>query len=360
MNKKHYIIPIFVPHLACPHRCSFCDQHAISGAASQPEPAAVKEIVNTYLQTIPSEAIKEIAFFGGSFTGLPKARQQQFLQEANVYLRTGAINGIRISTRPDYIDEDIIQVLKDYAVGTVELGVQSFDSQVLTLSGRGHTSQHSMEAFRMLRDNGFQVGIQLMPGLPGSTESSDFTSVSKTVLIHPDFCRLYPTVVLKNTTLASMQADIGYRPLTLETAINFSKRAVVLLKANDIPVIRVGLHPSPGLEAEVVAGPYHQALGHLVETRIYYDMAKMLLKRQNLCQGDMVRLLVSTQALSAMIGYRRINQIRLEHEYSGIGLEIKPDRDSSGDGVSILVNGTNKGELDMKTLLIEEYGLSLP
>jgi len=355
VKERRYIIPIFIPHLACPHRCVFCDQNTIAGVEECPGPAYVEKIINNYLATMRKNQPKEIAFFGGSFSGLPLTQQQRLLSVARKFARQHLVDNIRISTRPDYIDKNRLSLLKEFGVGTVELGIQSFDDRVLACSGRGHTVRQSVKAYQLLRESGFWVGIQLMPGLPKSSEGSDFKTVRKTIELKPDFCRLYPTVVLKGTGLEKMYQQGIYRPLTLETTINFTKRAAVLLQAHDISVIRIGLHPSRQLEQAVVAGPYHQALGHLVYSRIFYDLARLLLLKNFCPTGCTVALKAHPSQISSLVGFRRLNLIRLRCEFPKITVNLGPDRDLAGDKVAIHVDGRKVDEASFSLLAQQTY-----
>jgi len=272
---KPLIIPIFIPHTGCPHRCIFCDQERITDQPGQPiEADHVRGILERAIHSERFDPARnpEAAFYGGTFTGLPVARMKQLLQAVRPYTESGCICSIRVSTRPDFIDEDRLGILKDFHVRTVELGVQSMNDRVLTMARRGHSAADVRDAVHLLRQHGFKVGIQLMPGLPGDSEKTFRETIQAVISLHPDMARLYPAVVIEGTGLARMFRAGKYRPLTLEEAVDRCVDGTVCLEAHGIPVIRIGLMSSPSLleAGRVVAGPWHPAFGFLVRSAIHH------------------------------------------------------------------------------------------
>ncbi|MGI5839133.1 MAG: elongator complex protein 3 [bacterium] len=273
--KKHYIIPVFVPHRGCPHACVFCNQSSITGQKAPVDGAAVQAAIKSWLGTIPTGADKtvEVAFYGGSFTGIPLAEQSELLAPAARAIATGQIDGIRLSTRPDYIGRDILDNLLKYRVGTIELGVQSLAAPVLAAARRGHSAAMVSAAVSLIRRYGFILGLQLMIGLPADTPAQFRETVRQTIALQPDFVRIYPTLVLKGTELADMYREGRYVPLTLPAAIEQAKEALGAFRRAGIPVIRVGLQPTEDIaaDAQVLAGPFHPSFRQLVESAMFRD-----------------------------------------------------------------------------------------
>lgn len=270
MSKKRITIPIFIPHIGCPHRCIFCNQWRVTGSASQPDKESVINTIEKYLSAVsPSVERVELAFFGGSFTGISPDLQERYLSWIQPYIEKGAIRCIRVSTRPDYICSGSLSLLKKYHVETVELGVQSFDDEVLKASGRGHSSEDSIKAVKLIRESGFRTGIQLLPGLPQDTPEKSIRSAEITVSLKPDDVRIYPAVVLKDTALEKFYASGAYKPMTVEETVELCSKMYGMFDKTGINVIRMGLHPmdfSDG-ESPVVAGPYHPAIGFMIKSR---------------------------------------------------------------------------------------------
>ena len=268
------IAPIFIPHQGCPHRCVFCDQQKITSESTQ-------SINRGYIEGILDRAIlskdfnqrpnPEVAFYGGTFTRLPAAQIHDLLEAVTPYIKQGFFRSIRVSTRPDALDEGILKAMRNHNVLTVELGAQSMDDEVLTLSKRGHTSKDTVRAVKLLRRYGFKVGIQLMPGLPGDSQEKFRSTITKTISLHPDMVRLYPALVISGTELARWYLEGRYRPMTLEEAVEICAESCVRLEAEEIPVIRIGLMSSPSLlkKGQIVAGPWHPAFGFLVRSGIH-------------------------------------------------------------------------------------------
>ncbi len=298
MTPRHRIVPVFVPHLGCPHRCVFCDQRIISGRQGSAGPETVQEALRS-AQAVSAWA--ELAFYGGSFTAVSPETQISLLEAAQPFRRMGFLVSIRVSTRPDCIDEDTLARLSAYGVETVELGAQSMSDRVLEAAGRGHRAEDTVRACAFLRRRGFRVILQMMTGLPGSDPRDDLHTAERLADLRPDGVRIYPTLVLRGTALAEMLERDGYRAQTVEEAVETCAPIARLFRERGIPILRLGLHPSRELEEKLLAGPYHPALGELVYSRLYRDEAERLLSRQKSLPEDLT-LLVSRGELSKMTG----------------------------------------------------------
>lgn len=316
--KKHYIIPFFIPHEGCPFTCVFCAQKKISGRASSVPTTQIPCVISKYLKTIPKKNThREAAFFGGSFTGLPMERQKAYLKVVRPFIEKGAIHGIRISTRPDYINQDILDTLKKYHVRNIELGVQSLSDDVLTRSKRGHTAADVKRSSRLILKNGFTLAHQIMVGLPGSTPAREVRTARLSIGMGAGEVRIYPVAVIKGTELAVMYKKKLYKPLTEPEAIARSARLVEIFKKSGVKILRCGLHPSQGLlgGGDIVSGPFHQAFGQKVETYLYGRMLKKFLNKiKN--PGLIRRILFNSLDAASVIGYGRQNA---EHAESVVG-----------------------------------------
>ena len=280
--KKWCIIPFFVPHQGCPHTCVFCNQQRISGVFSAgPSSLEVSTQIGQYLKTIPVDCRVEVAFYGGSFTGLPWERQRELLQPAYQAWEASQVDGIRISTRPDLIKPKILERIKALGVTTVELGVQSLDPEVLEVAQRGHGPEVVEKAVNFIRQAGMKLGLQMMIGLPGDNRERSYKTVSQIIKLQPDFVRIYPTLVIRHTVLERMFHQNDYTPLELDEAVEWTKILYLHLVAQDIPVIRMGLQTTEELlkPGEVVAGPWHPAFGELVQAAVALEQIEVLLKQ---------------------------------------------------------------------------------
>ncbi len=261
---KHKNLSIFIPHLGCPNQCSFCDQHSISGAEKAPSAEQVWEMCNEFL---PKEDGKncEIAFFGGSFTAIDKTYMQSLLQTASEFIACGRAEGIRISTRPDCIDEEILKILKKYGVTSIELGAQSMQDDVLLLNKRGHTCQDVEKAAALIKQYGFSLGLQMMTGLYGQNDymACAVDTAQKFVELSPDTVRIYPTLTLKNTMLEQVYNQGKYIPPDVEQTVEICAVLMDIFKKANIKIIKMGLHSDVGMEQKIVAGPYHPAFREL-------------------------------------------------------------------------------------------------
>jgi histone acetyltransferase (RNA polymerase elongator complex component) len=275
---KHYIIPIFVPHLGCPHGCVFCNQEKITGLSTNVKVSEVKRIIDEHLATFEKESFVEVAFYGGSFTAIDTETQEKLLAIPLEYKSKGIIQGIRLSTRPDAIDESILEMLANNMVDTIELGVQSLDETVLKLSERGHSASDVYKSTSLIKSKGFKLGLQIMLGLPGDDREKSIQTAKRVLNIRPDFIRIYPTLVIKGTSLENMMKLKLYQPLELNEAVELSSEILMIAVANEIDVIRIGLQPTENIQEgkDVVGGPFHPAFRQLVESRL---LLKLLEKR---------------------------------------------------------------------------------
>lgn len=267
---RHYIIPIFVPHYGCPNDCVFCNQRKITGLSTDLSQDRVEEIILAHLQSFREGSFIEIAFYGGSFTAIDIRIQKKLLAIATKYKNIGKVDEIRLSTRPDAIDETILIMLKAFQVDTIELGVQSLDDQVLSLSDRGHSRNQVYEAAQLIKDYNFKLGLQMMLGLPGDSFEKSINTANEFIKLKPECVRIYPTLVIKNTKLEEDYLKGLYNPMTLGQAINLSTSLLIKFKLENINVIRLGLQPTENIQMgkDVIAGPFHPALRQLVEANI--------------------------------------------------------------------------------------------
>lgn len=312
---RHINIPIFIPHLGCPNKCVFCDQHRISGAMAPVGISTVKETIEKYLASSSGGNYVEIAFFGGSFTGIPRSQMIAYLEAAKEYLDKGCVKNIRVSTRPDYIDRGILDILRKYGVGIIELGVQSMDDVVLAMSRRGHTSDDVVKAVGLIREYGIECGIQIMPGLPGDTLEKSLQTSRKVIELAPDMVRIYPAVVLRGTEMEDMYRSGTFRPLTVDEAVEWCARIVPMFRKAGIRIIRIGLHYSELLESSVVAGPFHPALGEMVEARVILDRIMDLIEKNGLEKCSSIEIRTWRGALSKTVGQKKANIRALKERY---------------------------------------------
>ena len=281
--KKHAIIPIFIPHQGCPNDCVFCNQKKITARQPDVTMDEVKNTIETWLSTLTGrEGMEtvEIAFFGGSFTGIPIEQQTEYLQIACEYKERGLIDKIHLSTRPDYIDNVILDNLQKYRVDVIELGVQSFDEEVLAAAGRGHNSACVYEACELIKSYGFELGIQLMIGLPDDSLEKCIYSAKEAVKIRPSIARLYPTIVIEDTELMKMYRNGSYTPLTSTEAVKITKEMYKILTDAGINVIRIGLKSSDLIreDGEIHGTTFHPAFRQLVEGEIAREKMQALLE----------------------------------------------------------------------------------
>ncbi|MCI6929023.1 MAG: radical SAM protein [Ruminococcus sp.] len=307
---KHVNVGLFVPHNGCPHQCTFCNQRAISGQIKQVTPSDVDEAVKIAMNN-PDSRGGEIAFFGGSFTAIDRDVMVGLLKSAYKYVENGSFKGIRCSTRPDAIDDEICRILKLYGVTAVELGAQSMSDEVLRLNRRGHTSQDVINASEMLKSYGFELGLQMMTGLYGSTDEDSIETAKKIIALKPATVRIYPTVVLENTELAELYKSGKYQPETVDSAAELCAKLLLMFNEADITVIRTGLHSGGGVAGEYLVGAYHPAFKELCEGKIYINKAIEYIKENKIPQGKII-IYVARDAISKMTGQKRCNILKLK------------------------------------------------
>jgi len=314
MATSPLIIPIFLPNLGCHERCLFCNQKAPSEGLSSP--SSVRNFIETSLNRFPSEKEdreKQVAFYGGSFTAIHKDDQVRYLKEVQPFLASGLIDSIRISTRPDALDEEILSLLKEYGVKTVEVGVQSMIDEVLLLAHRGHCAADTISAASLLNRWGFEVGHQLMIGLPGDTFDRFLKTLDQVIELKPDFLRVHPTLVLKGAPLEKLWRAGEYSPLSLDEAVQWLKKGILRLEKSSISVARIGLQPTKELERDFLAGPYHPAFRQLIDSAIFFDMAKYLL--QNFPNGSKAIFFCNPKEISNLKGQRNENSLKLKNHF---------------------------------------------
>ncbi|MDD2401145.1 MAG: radical SAM protein [Clostridia bacterium] len=322
------IIPFFIPHAGCPFTCVFCNQWEISGEKDEVKAEDIDKSVEEYLKRAriwPGRQI-EIAYFGGTFTAIPVDKQIALLEAAAEQKKKGRIKGIRLSTRPDCINEEILERLLAYGVTTVELGAQSLVDEVLEKTHRGHSVEDIVKATRLLRKYPFQVGYQLMLGLPGDTNASARLTGERAVELAPDIIRIYPTLVLKGTTLARWYAQGKYAPWTLERAVEMAAYWLGLFSLHHIPVIRMGLNPTENIspERDLLAGPYHSAFGELVENSLMLKQIVSAFEKEDFKKDSKITILCNSRSCSKVIGQKRCNfeYIKEKYGFSKISIEF--------------------------------------
>ena len=322
MSARESIIPVFVPHLGCPNDCVFCNQRRISGQQLPAGPEAVKNAIESAAAFLPAGEKRQLAFYGGSFTAIPECQQEALLAVAKSYMDSGMIHSIRLSTRPDAIDDEVLDRLSRYGVETVELGAQSLDDEVLILSGRGHTAADVEKASRLIKSRGFKLILQMMTGLPGDTAEKDIETAKKIIALEPDGVRIYPTVIVRDTALYDMWQAGTYPEHTVESAVQVCAKLLPLFDASGIPVIRLGLNPSDDLSGgDAAGGAYHPALGELVKSRIMLHRAESLLSGTE--PGAELIIEVPRGKTSQMTGQKRGNVLYLKEKFALKELKIR-------------------------------------
>lgn len=332
---KPVTVPFFISHQGCPHTCIFCDQRTISGAGGDlPTAGEIRARVDLWRSTAGGRPL-EVAFFGGTFTALPEEIQAELLAPLQPLLESGALDSVRISTRPDYIDARHVAWLAEKGVRTIELGVQSMDDTVLTASGRGHNAADSSAAIRCIKNCGLKAGAQLMPGLPGDTPASSLDSLDQVITAGADFLRIYPTVVLRGTGLALRYGAGEFIPLSLDRGVHLCKILLQRAMQAGIPVIRIGLQADHGLDAEsVLAGCWHPALGQLVRSRFYGDLLTSVVS-----PGGRATVYCHPARLSDVVGMKRGNL--LSQAGRGVRMQVVPDAVLKKDELKVVTEETS-------------------
>ena len=330
MSAKHSNISIFVPHIGCPNKCSFCNQRYITGVCKAPRAQDVIDAVTTAVNSQNYDAkTTEIAFFGGSFTAINRNYMTSLLEIASNFVKEGKVSGIRISTRPDAIDDEILYLLKEHNVTAIELGAQSLNDRVLRLNNRGHKAEDVSNAAKLIKEHGFELGLQIMTGLYADSDSSAVRTAEKVIQIKPDTVRIYPTIVLKNTDLAALYLDDKYKPQTLDSAVNLAAKLYKMFCDAGIKVIRLGLHSIE--ETAFIAGPWHPAFSELCQSQIMLnDVLKKLTTK-----GKYI-IYVGKSDVSKMIGQKKSNinfladrgyycKVKVKSELSNLETEIEKE-----------------------------------
>ncbi|SDN70961.1 elongator complex protein 3 [Acetanaerobacterium elongatum] len=320
---RHANVALFVPHLGCPHCCSFCNQRSISGSQEPTTPAMVRKACDIACKSL-GDRVKdaEIAFFGGSFTAIERDVMISLLKEAKACIDELGFMGIRCSTRPDAIDDEVLGLLKQNGVTSIELGAQSLNDEVLRKNNRGHTAKQVKTASHMIKQAGFSLGLQMMVGLYGGSEAETLKTAQGICELKPDTVRIYPTIVMKGTELERLYREGLYTPLSLDETVDLCAQCLTLFEQYHIKVIRVGLHAEEELRQGMVAGPFHPAFRELCESRLMLQKLKDELQSRNIPQGD-VTVRVSPKAVSKLIGQHKINvEILKELNYN---LTVYPD-----------------------------------
>lgn len=330
---RHINIPIFIPHEGCPNDCIFCNQRKISGHVHAPDEEEIVKTIEEHLSTAKQEDYCEIAFFGGSFTGLPKQQQEKYLKIAHRYAVHGKVKGLRLSTRPDYINEEILNLLNQYSVKVIELGIQSLDEEVLKKSLRNYSPEVVISACRMIKEHGFLLGVQTMIGLPGDTLEKSVNTARRLIELKPDMVRIYPTLVIKDTALAEEYLRGEFKPLSLDDAVLWCSILVPMYEEANVKVLRIGLHNNDGLknQDDVIAGPVHPAFGALVYSRIRLNQIIKSLEAEA-ANTDKKKLIIhaAPSEISLVAGQNRQNINYLKKEYGFSEIKIKGDQSSRG------------------------------
>ena len=325
---RPFIIPIFLPHAGCPHQCVFCNQVSITGIEHEAvDPDTIRRQIREFLNyRKENRKPVQIAFFGGNFLGLNLEEIKSWLDLAGEFVSPGLADGIRFSTRPDTIDTARLDILENYPVSIVELGVQSMDDRVLAMAGRGHSAQDTIGAVKALKERQLSVGLQMMVGLPGDSEARSLATARKIADLEPDCARIYPTVVVANSRLAKLFKNGEYLPLSLEEAVTLVKKAYLLFKHEGIEVIRMGLQATDDLEdgSTVLAGPHHPAFGHLVYSEIFYDNALAAIESAGWVK-DTLTIMVNPHSISKMRGLNNTNIEKLKKRFKLDAVNVRPD-----------------------------------
>ena len=319
---KNHIIPLFIPHLGCPNGCVFCNQKKITGAGTPVTPEMVKREIESGLSLAGGNC--EVAFYGGSFTAIPVSQQEELLKAVQPFRECGDITALRVSTRPDAIDEKGIERLFRYGVTTVELGCQSMDETVLRMAKRGHTPEDTKKAVALLKQHGIQVILQMMTGLPGDDGTAARKTAREIIAMEPAGVRIYPTVVLAGTELETMMKQGEYESHSVEAAVELCAELYEMFLEADIPVIRLGLNPTEQLSTgAAVAGAYHPALGEKVLSRMYLRRVEALMQWEP--PGKRVKILVHPSRVSVMVGQKRENIAALAGKFGIKEIKVLPE-----------------------------------
>jgi histone acetyltransferase (RNA polymerase elongator complex component) len=348
MSAIPLIIPIFLPAIGCRDRCLFCNQKA--SGEGLPSPSSVRNFIEASLILIPcnkKSRKKQVAFYGGSFTAIHRDDQVRYLKEVRPFLASGQIDSLRISTRPDALDEETLSLLKEYGVKTVEVGVQSMIDEVLSLAHRDHCAEDTVSATLRLKQWGFEVGHQLMIGLPGDTCDRFLQTLDRVIELKPDFVRIHPTLVLKGAPLESFWREGRYSPPQLDEAVQWLKQGLLKLENSSIRVARIGLQPTLELERDYLAGPYHPAFRQLVDSAILFDMATSLLQVSE--KNGRALFLCHPKEISNLRGQKNENVLKLINRFKLRDIFVQ-HREDIPRGSLILQTSTGNVSIDRKGL----------
>lgn len=338
MSKNHYIIPIFVPMEGCPHQCVFCNQDKITNSDEEKvDGQFVRDTIEEYISTIQNkDATIEVSFFGGTFTGIPIEKQNELLAVAKEYKDKCIIDKIHMSTRPDYIDVNILDNLKRFDVDVIELGVQSLDEEVLRESGRGHSVEDVIRASKLINDYGITLGHQIMLGLPSDTEEKDIYSVKESIKMNPKIARIYPSLVITDTPMAKMFKRGTYEPYSLEKAVDVSKILYKMYKEAGVNVIRIGLQPTENISegGDVIAGPFHSAFRELVDSSIISDE---IIKYANENDGD-INIYVNNNTISKIYADKKRYFLKTKESLKDRNIKVSIDNTLEKNVIKVEIN----------------------
>ncbi|MGB7576225.1 MAG: radical SAM protein [Thermodesulfobacteriota bacterium] len=348
MTSSPLIIPVFLPSLGCRERCLFCNQKAT--AEGLPSPSSVRSFIEASLDGIPYDKKnreKQVAFYGGSFTAIHRDDQVRYLKEVQPFLAPGLIDSIRISTRPDALDEEILSLLKEYGVKTVEVGVQSMIDEVLALANRGHCAKDAVDVVHRLKNRNLEVGLQLMIGLPGDTCDLFLHTLDQVIELQPDFVRIHPTLVLEGAPLEILWRGGRYSPLQLDEAVQWLKKGILRLENSSLSVARIGLQPTKELERDFLAGPYHPAFRQLVDSAIFFDMATSLLHVSQ--KNGQALFFCHPKEVSNLRGQKNENILKLKDRFNLKEIFVQKREDVSR-GSLVLQTSTGNVLINRKAL----------
>lgn len=320
MKQRVFHIPVFVPHKGCPHDCVFCNQRKITGQIEEMTQAKARSIIDSHLATIEKYNDRgtyyaEIAFFGGSFTAIDRESMHELLSLAHGYVLSGRVGGVRCSTRPDCIDDEVLALCKSYGMTAIELGVQSADDEVLIASNRGHTFEDVTKAAKLIKSYGMELGLQMMTGLPGDTPAKSIETAKKIASLSPDSVRIYPTLVMEGTHLALMHQSGAYTAQTLDEAVELAAELVSIFQARGITILRIGLQTTDGVNASTVKGPYHNAFAELVYGRVWRSKIESDIIARSL-HDTTYEIDAPSGKISQIIGHKKENAEYFKRKYN--------------------------------------------
>jgi len=332
---RHSNVAFFIPHIGCPNKCSFCNQNSISGANDIPRKADVISVLSDALNNMDVSKLKnsEIAFFGGSFTAIDRTYMIELLSAAKKFVGEDMFGGIRISTRPDAINDEILALLKEYNVTAIELGAQSMDDEVLDKNFRGHNAEDVIKASKLIREYGFSLGLQMMTGLYCDTPQKSIETAYKIADLKPDTVRIYPTVVIRNTYLEKIYNEGKYVPLGIDETVSLCTKLLDFFEERNINVIRIGLHDQESLKQNFVAGAYHPALGELILGERMFKKTISLLREFNVKTGE-VKISLNPKSISRFIGQNKRNVIKLSEQ--GYNVKLFVDDSLNLDDIKLI------------------------